>query len=96
VNQNNKSEVIMEQESIDIIKNHLADEVISVTFTKTDGTERVMKCTTNMEFIPKENHPSNTKNINYSDEVCRVYDVENEGWRSFRWDSVLTVNFSLS
>lgn len=81
----------MGQQSIEIVKNHLAEDIIIVTFTKADGSERVMKCTTNPEFVPEEHTPKGDSTRALSDEVCRVFDVENQAWRSFRWDSVLEV-----
>jgi len=33
------------------------------------------------------------KKIN--EEVCNVYDVKAKGWRSFRWDSIKGVKFTL-
>jgi hypothetical protein len=30
-----------------------------------------------------------------SDTSIRVFDLENKGWRSFRWDSVKEVRFTL-
>jgi hypothetical protein len=44
--------------------------------------------------IPSEKLPKgNTKA--QSDEVLPVFDVENDGWRSFRWDSIKQINFTL-
>lgn len=53
---------------------------VAVTFTKLDGTRRDMRCTLNFELIPTENHPGL--------DVIRVFDLEDNGWRSFRVDSV--------
>lgn len=81
----------MEKESIEMIKNHLSEDVITVTFTKADGSERVMRCTTSGEFIPEDHMPKEDSTRKFSDETQRVFDVENAGWRSFRWDSVTEV-----
>ena len=82
--------------SKDWIKSLLKDGVVEVTFTKSDGTERVMKCTLKDEvisehWIPKESESQRK----YSDDALPVFDVESKGWRSFRWDSIKEVNFSL-
>ena len=81
------------------LKELLSDGEVLITFIKTDGTERVMKCTLNNELIsenvtvtPKEPKTTTRK---VSDEVLPVFDLENKGWRSFRWDSITYVNFSL-
>ena len=69
------------------VKNILRTSVIDVVFTKADGTERIMKCTLNEEFIPVREATSTTpRKVN--PEVCPVWDMENQAWRSFRWDSL--------
>ena len=57
---------------------------VQISFTKKDGTIRNMICTSNFNLIPKIDHPANA-NIEkvVNDEICRVYDLENDGWRSF-------------
>ena len=60
-----------------------------VTFTKKDGSERVMVCTRNTDLIPPENHPKGNKEINY--EVMPVWNLEAGGWRSFKIDSILNM-----
>ena len=71
----------------------LRNNVATVTFTKLDGSERVMKCTLLKEYIPNaatkgQNVVSEeTTNLNMS-----VWDVEAAGWRSFRINSVKSVS----
>jgi hypothetical protein len=71
----------------------LRNNVATVTFTKVDGSERVMKCTLLKEYIPNaatkgQNVVSEeTTNLNMS-----VWDVEAAGWRSFRINSVKSVS----
>ena len=67
---------------------------IKVTFTKKDGTERVMKCTKNISNIPVDMHPTGEKEIKEGN-VLRVFDLENSGWRSFNVESVKEVSFSI-
>ena len=69
----------------------LEQSPVEVVFTKKDGTERTMKCTLMEKFLPETVDPDRPRN----DETLAVYDLEKEGWRSFRWDSVKQVNFSL-
>ena len=71
----------------------LRERVVGVVFTKKDGTERVMQATLSEELIPKVEKSATTRKK--SDEALAVWDTEAEGWRSFRWDSVKTINFSL-
>ena len=66
----------------------LANGPATVTFTKKDGSERVMKCTTNEALTPAISGTS-TRAVNPN--VLPVYDIEAQDWRSFRWDSVKSV-----
>ena len=69
------------------IKNFLRESTLSITFTKKDGTERRMNSTLNTSIIPEEFSPKGVQK-NKTDEVLSVFDIDNNGWRSFRWDSV--------
>jgi hypothetical protein len=73
----------------------LKDGVITVTFTKIDGSERVMKCTLMSEYVPNTgNSASNQVLLQESgnDNNVSVWDVESNGWRSFRIGSVKSVS----
>jgi len=72
----------------------LRSEIVQLTFTKKDGTERIMKCTLAEQKIPAENAPKGTERAK-SDETVAVFDLENNGWRSFRWDSLTNIEFEL-
>jgi len=72
----------------------LRSEIVELTFTKKDGTERIMKCTLAEQKIPAENAPKGVERTK-SDEAVAVFDLENNGWRSFRWDSLKEINFTL-
>ena len=65
-----------------------AGQVIYVEFTKKNGETRKMNCTTNLDLIPETEHPSDDRASYITEEVVRVYDLDVEGWRSFRVDSV--------
>lgn len=78
----------------DALKSLLNVGPVSVTFTKKDGTERVMKCTTKWSYIPDEKHPIGESTLTENREVIRVYDLDNDGWRSFRVDSVRSFDMS--
>lgn len=74
----------------------LRERVVGVTFIKKDGTERVMQATLSENFIPEATNSENSATTRKkSDEALAVWDTEAQGWRSFRWDSVKQVNFSL-
>ena len=69
------------------LTNLLHDGVVSVAFTKKDGTEREMACTLDENIIPKEFAPKGVERSKPVDSIA-VFDVEKSEWRSFRWDSV--------
>jgi hypothetical protein len=74
------------------LKGVLETDVVEVTFTKKDGSERILKCTLKEDVLPEvQNKEAKEK----SQEAIAVWDVESEGWRSFRWDSIKSVKFSL-
>jgi len=78
----------------DWLRTLLKEDVVSITFIKKDGSERIMQCTLSESKIPSEFAPKGTEKAK-SDEVLPVFDVENDGWRSFRWDSIKKIEFSL-
>jgi hypothetical protein len=91
------------------LKDCLAFGPVTVTFTKRDGSERVMECTTNPALVPidvtEEIHYTNTDNpIDFpapkkerkvNEDVVPVYDLESKAWKSFRWDSVKQINIKI-
>jgi hypothetical protein len=72
----------------------LRSEKVAVTFTKKDGSERKLICTLKEDKIPSEKAPKNTGKAK-SEESIAVFDLEKSDWRSFRFDSVKKVEFSL-
>ena len=78
----------------------LKNEVVIVTFTKKDGTEREMRCTLKQDLLPvtevvestDEDKPKRVK----SETSVAVYDLDVAGWRAFSIDSVKTITFNLS
>lgn len=70
----------------------LRTNVVEVIFTKKDGTDRKMLCTLDEYLIPKEHAPKGTGSEKKGD-VISVYDIENNGWRSFRFDSLKSIEW---
>ena len=68
---------------------------VTVTFTKKDGSERVMLCTLDPDKLPKIEVTENKKERKKSNEVIAVYDVESRGWRSFSVKSIKSVNIKI-
>jgi hypothetical protein len=69
----------------------LKEEVVSITFTKKDGTERVMKATLHERLVANTNGTGRKENA----EVISVTDVEIDEWRSIRLDSIKEIHFEL-
>lgn len=67
----------------------LPKRIVRVTFTKQDGTERVMFCTTCPDIIPPDDLPKYEQTYEEKKTVQRVYDVDKKAWRSFRLDSII-------
>lgn len=67
---------------------------LRVVFTKADGTEREMRCTVSGELIPPEHIPKATDR-SFSETAMRVFDLDLNAWRSFRWDSIKNVSFEI-
>ena len=72
---------------------------LCVTFTKKDGTEREMYCTLSESRIPADKQPKSgveeAANSPTVGSALRVFDTVTNEWRSFRWDSIKQVNFSI-
>jgi hypothetical protein len=80
------------------LRSHLAFGPVTVVFTKKDGSERVMNCTTNSDIVPKVEVSESVepkKERKPNDDVMPVYDIDSSRWKSFRWDSVKEVRFTL-
>lgn len=81
----------MSKYSHTVVRDMLSKQVLEVSFTKADGSARVMICTTNGNMIPHADRPapSSEKSARQEPtETFRVYDLEKKAWRSFRLDSV--------
>ena len=67
----------------------------TVTFTKADGTDRVMKCTLEEGKLPKIEIKEGAKPRKESTTSMRVFDLEKNEWRSFTIKKVKQVNISI-
>ena len=81
----------------------LQNEIVSLTFEKVDGSIRDMKCTRNPSIIEEKTKgtpyakklTSDFEIVNVvttSPNIIRVFDVDSNGWRSFRIEYLNTVN----
>lgn len=65
--------------------------VVTVTFTKVDGSERVMKATLMPEVLPKVSGTTTPSTRRKNEEVLSVWDTEKAAWRSFKLANVIKV-----
>lgn len=79
------------EEAREWLKNLLTETEVEITFTKKDGTERVMNCTLQEDILPETVGTNKASN----NDALAVFDVDKEDWRSFRWDSIKSVKFTL-
>lgn len=70
------------------VRELLKENIVEVVFQKRDGSERRMFCTLIDEFLPSKGEQILTQSTERSDNCITVWDLEQEGWRSFRLDSV--------
>ena len=75
------------------VREFLRNNVMTITFKKIDGSERVIVCTLNPSLLPPRNLDAKTRKQN--PDIIAVYDLEEEDWRSFRFDNLLDVSFSI-
>jgi hypothetical protein len=68
-----------------LIKRLRTNPTTTVTFTKVDGSKRVMNCTLMEGHIPVMESTSERKE---NKDVVVVFDLDKGQWRSFRVDSV--------
>lgn len=79
------------------LKSMLAVTEMTITFTKVDGTERVMKCTLEPSKLPvielKEGAKPRKETI--STKALRVFDLEKNEWRAFTIKNIKRIQLSL-
>ncbi len=72
------------------LKGVLQTGIANVTFVKKDGSERKLLCTLMPSELPAQTDLEEAvQKKTPNPEVLAVWDLENKGWRSFRYDSVL-------
>ena len=71
------------------LKSHLRMGPVTVTFTKKDGSERVMNCSLQQEIIPISENKTPKKVKPENENVLAVWDLEKDAFRSFRVDSLI-------
>lgn len=71
----------------------LKQGITVVEFKKVNGEYRKMQCTLAGDHLPEQIDLEETiQKKKPNPEVMAVFDIEQQGWRSFRWDKLETVN----
>ena len=78
------------------LKTLLEQNVMLVSFNKLNGDRRDMTCTLRDDIKPKatKTDPLSQKAVReVSDAVVSVWDVNAKGWRSFRYERVISIDY---
>lgn len=82
----------MERELVVELKENLKKGIVKFSYLKKDGTIREAEGTTKVSILEEHNAvPQENSEYSYTDEVTRYYDINSEGWRSFRNEKLLYV-----
>lgn len=87
--------ILTEQETIRIcekVKTILSVGVHEVVFEKMNGTVRRLKCTLDIDLLPKKEEFKSETGKSGPRNSLYVLDVELNQWRSFRFDRLISVN----
>lgn len=76
------------------LRSMLRSETVTVTFTKSDGTERVMRCTLQPSVLPPVTVKEGATRKSPTSSIA-VWDLDVGGWRSFTLRKVRSVAFQL-
>ena len=71
----------------------LKSQRVNVEFRKEDGSVRLMQATLNPTLLPPAEIKEDRSKKN--PDVCVVWDLEKSAWRSFRYDRVISIGFTL-
>ncbi len=68
---------------------------MTVTFTKKDGTERIMNCTLEASELPVQELKEGAKTKKENVDIVSVFDLQAKSWRSFTLKSVKQVRIDI-
>jgi hypothetical protein len=74
----------------------LKETVVTVTFFKMNGEQRIMDCTLDEGRIPNEKLPKGTSKKTPPTDSIAVFDLQKQEWRSFRFDSIKEFDYDLA
>ena len=88
----------LEKQIHDWLKGILPTTEATITFTKVDGTERVMKCTLEADKLPPVVVKEDAKPRKQTDstKALRVFDLDKKEWRSFTIKNLKRIELTIS
>jgi hypothetical protein len=75
--------------NIEAIRKLLKTDLVTVVFTKKDGSNREMHCTTISDYLPEI--ARSIVNMPPKEDVVTAWDLEQNGWRSFLLNSIVSI-----
>lgn len=84
-------QVLMNKEQL---QEELRTGIFTVVFEKVDGTLRTMRCTLQPQYLTETTILGNKEETGLSrgnPQVLAVWDLTEKGWRSFRINSLLSI-----
>ena len=74
------------------LRDALKSQVVQVYFTKADGTVRLMQATLMESHLP--NVTTENSKPHTDTHLFKVWDLDKQAWRSFKWDRLLSWHVS--
>lgn len=74
--------------NVEQLKSLLKTSIVRIEFLKHNGSKRVMLATLNDEYLPSKEGDGGIQRAQ-NNQVVSVWDTEQNGWRSFRFDSLI-------
>jgi len=78
--------VTQPENTLQELREALHHHVVQVQFIKADGSMRIMQATLRESDLPTQTDSVSARAS--SPQVCKVWDLDKQAWRSFRTDSV--------
>lgn len=84
------------------LKGLLHDGPVTITFTKVDGSERIMNCSLKADLLPPivvvveegaELPVKKERKVNPN--VVAVFDLEKQDWRSIKYETIKEIKFAI-
>lgn len=75
-----------------LVTGMLYSQILTITFTKKDGSERTIRGTQDPTRIPFFKHPKKiSEEVKVDKPSCPIFDLDLDEWRSFNWNSIKTI-----